>query len=208
MADIKVLIEAERDYVRVELLNGPKDITLLSQDGPVHRLQRLYHPLPLLLRQDGLGLMAHIHIPGNYYHQLVAQNFRPFQIENVAGMEKVKRARGDDSRQAASTGSGSAEIFIEIILKVIALKVVVFELHIQDGKVTPVSCCIEADPAMLIERRTDDDVIVSGAREELDIRFGGPEDTGGMAMSRARYLHVGKHIEPDECAHPRIFRAR
>jgi hypothetical protein len=136
LADIKMLIEAERDYVRVELLNGPKDITLLSQDGPVHRLQRLYHPLPLLRGQDGLGLMAHIHIPGNYYHQLVAQNFRPLQIENVAGMEKVKRARGDDQCQA-STGSGSAEIFIEIILKVIALKVVVFELHIQDGKVTP-----------------------------------------------------------------------
>jgi hypothetical protein len=138
MADIKVLIEAERDYVRVELLNGPKDITLLSQDGPVHRRQRLHHPAPLLLRQDGLGLMAHIHISGNYYHQLVAQNFRPLQIENVAGMEQVKSARGDDQCQA-STMSGSAEIFIEIILKVIALKVIIFELHIQDGKVTPVA---------------------------------------------------------------------
>jgi hypothetical protein len=61
---------------------------------------------------------------------------------------------------------------------------------------------------MLIERRTDDDVIVSGTREELDIGFGGHEDPGGMAVGRARHLHVWKHVEPDESAHPRIFRAR
>jgi hypothetical protein len=158
-----VLIEAQCDYIRLELLNGPKDITLFPQDGPVYRLQRLYHPLPLLLWDHGPGLMAHIQIPGNYNHQLIAQDLGSLQIENMAGMEKVKGACGDDGCQSIFTGTDSTEILIQIIK--IVLKAIVFELHIQDGKVTPLARSIVADPGTFIERRTDYDMIVSGARE-------------------------------------------
>jgi hypothetical protein len=53
----------------------------------------------------------------------------------------------------------------------IIIKVIVIELYIQDGEVSPHTCCIIADPAMLIERRTDDDMVVAGAREEQEIRL-------------------------------------
>jgi hypothetical protein len=107
--------------------------------------------------------MAHIQIPGNYNHQLIAQDLGSLQIENMAGMEKVKGACGDNGCQSIFTGTDSTRILIQIIK--IVLKAIVLELHIQDGKVTPLARSIVADPGTFIERRTDYDMIVSGARE-------------------------------------------
>jgi len=91
---IEMLIVPEGDYIRPELLDGPEDILLLSQYSPVHDLECSNHPSPLLLGEDGLGLVANIHIPGHNHHQFIAQCPGALQIKDMAGMEEIKCSCG------------------------------------------------------------------------------------------------------------------
>jgi len=199
---IEMLIVPQGDYIRSELLDGLKDILLLSQDGPVHDLECSYHPSPLLLGQDGLGLVADIDIPGHNHHQLVPQCPGALQVKDMAGVEEVKCSRGHYQGQGSSSPKWLIHIFIEFIIKA-----VVFEINIQDRQITPLSRTIITYPGALVIGGTDDDVIVAGAGEEEDIRLGRAEKPGRVAVGGAGHGHIGQHIEAHQSAHAGVLRA-
>jgi len=70
---IEVLIKTQSYYIWMKLLNGPKDILFISQNGQVYDLQCPNHLKSLILRHYGLGLMLDIDIFSHDYHQLIPQ---------------------------------------------------------------------------------------------------------------------------------------
>ena len=70
---IEVLVEPDRNNVGADLLYGAEHVGLVAEDRMVHGFERGDHRPALLFRDDRVGLVLHVCIPGHNYKELVAE---------------------------------------------------------------------------------------------------------------------------------------